>query len=105
MPTTRALPPSVLRLRARMDRLNSRLVALLQARARLALAIGRAKARHDLGAADPARERRMLTSLLAEAPPGFPRAALARVLRAVFAASRRLVVAERRQRPARVPRS
>ncbi len=104
MPTTRALPPSVLRLRARMDRLNARLVALLQARAHLALAIGRAKARHGLGAADPARERRMLSSLLAGAPSGFPRAELSRVLRAVFAASRRLVVAERGQRPARASR-
>lgn len=104
MLTTRALPPSIQHLRARMDRLNARLVVLLQARARLARAIGRAKARHGLAAADPARERAMLRALLADAAPGFLRAELARVLRAVFATSRRLVLADRGRRHPRAPR-
>jgi|GEM_PF-5755016 len=105
MPTTRALPPSIQHLRARMDRLNARLVVLLQARARLAGTIGRAKARHGLAAADPARERAMLTSLLTDAAPGLGRAELSRVLRAVFAASRRLVLKDRGRRSQRARRS
>jgi chorismate mutase len=80
-----------------MDRLNARLVATLQARARLALEIARAKARAGLPAPDLARERAMLAAALAGAPAGFPRAALARLMRSVFAASRRLVVADRRR--------
>jgi chorismate mutase len=98
MPTTRNVPPRVQRLRARMDRLNERLVTLLQARARLAGAIGAAKAKAALPAADPARERAMLARMLASAPPGLPRRDLERVLKAVLAASRRLVVAQRRAR-------
>jgi 3-deoxy-7-phosphoheptulonate synthase/chorismate mutase len=79
-----------------MDALNLRLVALLQERARLALAIGRAKARHGLAAPDPAREREMLRAALRSPPSGFPRAELTRLLRTVLAASRRLVVRDRR---------
>ena len=83
-------------MRARMDRLNAQLAALLQRRARLALAIGRSKAARRLRAADPQREREMLAALLRDPAPGFERAELARILRAVFAASRRLVVRDRR---------
>jgi chorismate mutase len=78
-----------------MDRLNARLVVLLQQRARLALAIGRAKRRRGLAAADPARERAMLRAALAGAATGFSRRELQRLLRAVFAASRALVVRDR----------
>jgi chorismate mutase len=80
-----------------MDRLNARLAALLQARARLALKVARTKARHGLPAPDPARERAMLAAVLRAAPPGLPRRDLAGVFRAVFAASRRLVVRDRRR--------
>jgi len=96
MPTKRALPSEVQRLRLRMDGLNLLLVALVQLRARQALALGRVKARHGLPAADPARERAMLARMLADAPQGLSRAELSRVLRAVLAASRRLVVADRK---------
>jgi chorismate mutase len=81
-----------------MDRLNARLAALLQARARLALKVARAKARHGLAAADPARERAMLSKVLEDAPAGFPRRDLAALVRAVFAASRALVVRDRKRR-------
>jgi chorismate mutase len=81
-----------------MDRLNGRIVALLQARARLARESGRAKARSGRDAADPVRERAMLRAALSGAPEGFPRRDLERLLLAVFAASRRLVVADRRAR-------
>jgi chorismate mutase / prephenate dehydratase len=98
MPAKGPTPASVVRLRTRMDRLNARLVALLQERARLARQIGALKARHGLAAADPARERAMLGRMLADAPPGFPRRELARILRALLAASRRLVLAARDER-------
>lgn len=92
------VPKDVARLRERMDRVNAKLVAVLQERARLARSIGRAKARHRLAAADPSREREMLAGLLASAPRGLREAELARVLRAVFAASRRLVVEDRERK-------
>jgi len=81
-----------------MDRLNARLVMLLQERARLALAIGRAKRLHGLAAADPARERAMLRAASAGAAAGFSKRELQRLLRAIFAASRALVVRDRRGR-------
>jgi chorismate mutase len=83
-------------MRREMDRLNAELAALLQRRARLVREIGRRKRALGLGAADPAREREMLARVLARAPRGFERAELARIFRAVFAASRRLVVRARR---------
>ncbi len=78
-----------------MDRVNAQVVAVLQARARLALRIAREKERHGHPAPDPAREREMLRAMLAGAPEGFPRADLAPILRAILAASRRLVVRDR----------
>ena len=81
-----------------MDRLNARLAALLQERARLALRIARAKARHGMRAADPARERAMLAGVLSAAPRGFPRRDLERLVRTVFRASRALVVRDERAR-------
>ncbi|MFM8981106.1 MAG: chorismate mutase [Planctomycetia bacterium] len=105
MPTKPALPPDVRRLRARVDRLNTRLVALLQQRARLARRLAVAKARHGLAASDPARERAMLRTMLEAAPPGFARRELAGVLRSLLAASRRLVVAEQARAAARLRRS
>ena len=83
-------------MRARMDRLNAKLAELLQRRARLALAIGRKKIEFDLAAPDPAREREMLANVLKTAPPGFERRELARIFRSIFAASRSLVVRDRR---------
>ena len=91
----RDLPPQIVRLRARMDRTNARLAAAIQARARLALTISRRKALVGLPPADPARERAMLHAVLAAAPEGLPRRDLERVFRAIFAASRRLVVRAR----------
>ncbi|MCK6446689.1 MAG: chorismate mutase [Planctomycetes bacterium] len=78
-----------------MDRLNARLAADVQARARLALEIAREKAKHGLPAADPVRERDMLRRVLDEAPPGLPRCDLARVFKTLFVASRELVLADR----------
>ncbi|MBI5433275.1 MAG: chorismate mutase [Planctomycetes bacterium] len=92
-PSEPALPPDVTRLRAEMDRLNARLAADVQARARLALEIARAKAAHGLAAADPKREQTMLRRVLDEAPAGFERCDLARIFKTIFVVSRELVVA------------
>lgn len=100
MPVKPALPAEIRRMRAQVDRLNVRLVVLLQARAGLARRLAHAKARHGLPAADPARERSMLRRMLHAAPGGFPRSELALILRTVLAASRRLVVDEQARREA-----
>jgi len=81
-----------------MDRLNARLLLLIEARAQLALRIGRAKAKLALPAADAARERQMLARLTRSASSTLPREELARIFRAVFAASRRAVIRARRER-------
>jgi len=75
-----------------MDRVNRALCAVLQRRARLAVEIATWKHQHGLAIADPARERAMLQSMLAQAEPGFDRAALARLLRAVLRESRALAL-------------
>ena len=81
-------PGDLARARARMDRLNLRLRDLLQQRARLASEIARWKAARGLPVADPAREQSMLANMLDTPGPGFDRAVLGRLLRAVLAASR-----------------
>jgi len=79
-------------LRAAMDVLNRRLVDVLHERARLCRRIGEAKRGAGQPGVDPARERAMLASLLAlPAADGFPPAALAAILQAVFVASREVV--------------
>jgi chorismate mutase len=79
------------RLRRRMDAQNRRLAEVLQARARLCREIGSWKRAHGIAAVDRARERAMLAAVLAHAGEGYSRAALTRILRAVFAESRALV--------------
>lgn len=81
--------PTLERLRREMDRVNRELLSVLQRRARLAARIGAWKRRQGLAVEDPARERAMEATLLERPGRGFARAELARILRAVFAASRR----------------
>jgi methylated-DNA-protein-cysteine methyltransferase-like protein len=80
---------SLARRRAAMDRLNRRLRDVLQERARTAAAIARWKSEHGRAVTDPARENAMLAMMLRDAPAGFDRATLARLLRAILRASRR----------------
>lgn len=82
-----------------MDRLNLRLLALIEQRVRLAVRIGRAKHSLGLPAADPQRERAMLEQLLGSAGDCASPADLERVFRAIFSASRKAVVRERRRTP------
>jgi chorismate mutase len=84
------------RLRARMDRVNARLVSVLQERARLVETIAAHKARSGARVADVRRERAMLKAALAPAPRGFPPAVLRKLLTAVFRESRRHGVRARR---------
>jgi 3-deoxy-7-phosphoheptulonate synthase/chorismate mutase len=102
--TSRAAAASVRELRTRMDRLNQRLLALLEQRARLAIRIGRAKQSLAMPAADPQRERAMLERVLASAGETLAPADLERVFRAIFKASRNAVVSDRRRR-AKNPRA
>lgn len=86
------MEPELTRLRAAMDVVNQRLVAALHDRARLCRTIAALKHAHGAAAHDPEREAAMRTALLRSPPAdGFPAAALAAVLDAVFAASRQLV--------------
>lgn len=81
-----------------MDRINARLADLVQSRARLAREIGALKSELGLPATARKRERDMLARILRDAPLGFERADLERIFRTLFAASRRLVIAERRRK-------
>lgn len=76
------------RRRARMDRVNRTLCAVLQQRARLVVEIAGWKRDHGLALADPHRERAMLRAMLEAAPAGFDRPALRRILIAVLRESR-----------------
>jgi len=84
-----------------MDRLNARIAAAIQARAGLVREIAGVKSALGLPAADPRREREMMREVLAHAPAGFERAALERVLRELFRASRALAVAIAREQDKR----
>ena len=95
--TSRATAASVRELRKRMDRLNQRLLALIEQRARLAIRIGRAKESLGMPAADLERERAMLERVLASAGETLAPADLERVFRALFKASRSAVVRDRRR--------
>lgn len=79
-------------LRTRMDQIQARLVNDLQERARLVVEIARVKRRDGIPIVDSAREEQMLATALACAAEGFDRAALERILRAIFAESRALAL-------------
>jgi chorismate mutase len=102
--TSRAAAASVRELRKRMDRLNQRLLGLIEQRARLAIRIGRAKESLGMPAADLERERAMLERVLASAGATLDPADLERVFRAIFKASRNAVVHDRRRTDRRTGR-
>jgi chorismate mutase len=79
-------------LRAAVDDINRRLVALLHERGRLCRSIGTWKQHHGVPAADPDREAAMRDELLRELPAdGYEREQLEQILQALFTASRALV--------------
>jgi chorismate mutase len=75
-----------------MDRLNARLLALLQRRAQLAVTIARWKHARGLAVPDARREEEMMRAWMKQPGPGFAPAALRRILRTILAESRRLAV-------------
>ena len=80
----------IARCRARIDRVDGQILALLNRRARLAQRIGRKKAQLDATALVPARERRILKSLIAtNRGPLSPRA-VGGIFREIISASRAL---------------
>lgn len=84
--------PDLAALRAAIDACNGRLVAELDARARLVRAIGAWKAAHGAPALDDAREAAMLARVRAMASvDGYGPDALERIFRAVLAESRAIV--------------
>ena len=90
----------ILRIRDRTGIAGAQLHAGYEAadRARLAAEIAAWKQARGFAIADPAREREMLRTLLANAGPGFDRAALRRILVVVLRESRRLALREGRRR-------
>jgi chorismate mutase len=71
-------------LRSTIDRLDVRLVDLLNARAACAAAIGRHKAAGALPVEDPAREQDVLAAVLARNAGPLSREALARIYTAIM---------------------
>ncbi|MBK9388039.1 MAG: chorismate mutase [Planctomycetes bacterium] len=76
--------------RAELDRLNLRLVALVQERARLVEEVARFKRARALPPFDPQREQEMLEQLLLQAGPGLAPDELARLLRIAMRFYRRV---------------
>ncbi len=84
--------PQLLALRAQIDAVNLRLRDVLQERARLVQQVAARKRALGAPMVDAAREAAMLDALLAGAGEGFAPEQLARVLRGLFRAFRRLCV-------------
>jgi chorismate mutase/prephenate dehydratase len=77
-------------LRARIDGIDRRILALVNRRARLAQRIGETKARRNAGVFVPGRERRILAGLLAANPGPLPGHAVLGIFREIISASRGL---------------
>jgi chorismate mutase/prephenate dehydratase len=91
-----ARPPSISALRRRIDRLDDRLLDLLNERARLVVRIGAEKARENSSVYDPAREKAVLERLARQNRGPLTPALLTAVFREVISAGRTL------QQPQRV---
>jgi len=74
-------------LRARIDKIDTSLLKLLNERARVAMAIGKAKADRNLDFHSPARERQIYERLCAINPGPFPNEAIRSVFREILSAS------------------
>jgi chorismate mutase/prephenate dehydratase len=88
--------PELARLRRRIDRLDRRIVALLNERAGLAIDAGRAKAEAGRrGIRDPEREREVLLRVSMANDGPLPQATLLALYRRLMAATRELEAADR----------
>lgn len=94
-------PPELRRLRRRIDRLDRRIVALMNERARLGLLAAEAKsAAGRRGVLDADREREVLLRVAMTNDGPLPQPDLLAVYRRLILATRRLEVAERRRQRA-----
>jgi len=75
------------RLRSEIDRIDDRMLDLLNERAKLAIRIGKAKAHRNLGFYSPQREREIFERLSARNPGPSPNEALRAAFRAILSAS------------------
>jgi chorismate mutase/prephenate dehydratase len=77
-------------LREKMSAADRRIVKLLDARARLSMAIGRTKAQEGLAIYDPAQEASVFDNVAAANPGALPEEALMAIYREILSASRAL---------------
>ena len=82
--------PQLRTLRRQIDRLDQRLLSLLNRRARLALRVGALKHRNGRQVFDPKREREILARLRAANAGPLPAAAIAAIYREILKRSRQL---------------
>ena len=82
--------PDLDALRRSIDEIDSRLLALIEERVRLVLAVGDYKRQHDLPIYDPERERKLLERLTAEARPPLEQGTVRRIFERLIDESRRL---------------
>jgi chorismate mutase len=82
--------PDLDTLRRSIDELDSRLLALIEERVRLVLAVGDYKREHGLPIYDPERERNLIERLTAEARPPLEQGTVRRIFERLIDESRRL---------------
>jgi len=90
--------PEMRRLRRRIDALDRRLVAQLNARAEVARQLGRLKSDDGRAVRDPEREREVLLRVAAANEGPLPQADLLALYRRLMLATRRLEARDRRAR-------
>lgn len=82
--------PDLEALRRSIDEIDSRLLALIEERVRLVLAVGDYKREHGLQIYDPERERNLIARLSAEARPPLEPGIVRRIFERLIDESRRL---------------
>lgn len=82
--------PDLEALRRSIDEIDSRLLALIEERVRLVLAVGDYKRQHGLAIYDPERERKLIERLTAEAHPPLEEGTVKRIFERLVDESRRL---------------
>jgi chorismate mutase len=82
--------PDLEALRRSIDEIDSRLLALIEERVRLVLAVGDYKRQHGLAIYDPERERKLIERLTAEARPPLEQGTVKRIFERLVDESRRL---------------
>ncbi len=80
----------IARLRGELDRVNQKLLSLLEERGRLVCEVMAIKGRLDMPRRDDSREREMIEALLRGASGVYAEAMLVRIFTAIFEASREL---------------